>query len=152
MNRRQAAQVDRWAEEDAAAAGTCGLCGERTPTFVDPDDAEALATFDLCGRCNVGFRELAAALAAAAERREERQELVDQVAGQLELVEDEADQEDTLEEELGALQLGQVLHAFATGEWDEVPTLVIADAVQLYADGFRKDELQVMRAILRNRA
>lgn len=73
------------AEEELAEAGTCGLCGEPTLTMVDPDDAEALATFDVCGRCNHAFRELADALAEAQDRRQARLELVTQVAGQLEL-------------------------------------------------------------------
>lgn len=85
MNRRQAAQVEQWAAQDAAGNPECLLCGTRTPVFVDPDDAEGLAAFDLCGACNVSFRDLAQALTAAQEARERRVELVGHVDGQLDL-------------------------------------------------------------------
>lgn len=94
MSRRQVtdddaswrAHCDQLARDEEAR---CLLCGKRTVVFVDPADeaGEALATFDLCGDCNRAFSELAQALDQAAERREARLELVDQVAGQLELVE-----------------------------------------------------------------
>lgn len=79
MTRRQAAAA---VEVEPAE---CLLCGAFTPTFADPDVEGGLASFDLCGRCNMTFRDLARALEAAQEARSRRVEAVAQVAGQLEL-------------------------------------------------------------------
>lgn len=81
MTRRKAAA----AIEGGAEPGECLLCGAATPVFVDPDDEAGLAVFDLCGRCNSAFAALARDLERAAEARSRRVEIVTQVAGQLEL-------------------------------------------------------------------
>lgn len=138
------------ARVSASERGQCLLCGKLRHVVEATEDE--FVTWDLCKGCGLAFGELAAQVAgrltlvvtgptAAA---------VEVLEGQLHL--DDATEDEEPEEVLAGLQLGAVLAAFRTGNWDDVDTMWIADAVQHYADGFRGDELQVLRAILRRRA
>lgn len=104
MNAREAANVERWAAEDAAAKGRT-----HTPAWdaawrehcanMEAEDAAAKEGpcalcrrarrqwEDLCDDCADVFQDLADALEDAQEARTARLEVVGQVAGQLELVE-----------------------------------------------------------------
>jgi transcription elongation factor Elf1 len=127
VNRRQAAQTDQWAAQDAAGNPECLLCGGVTLVFADPDDdtGEGLAAFDLCGECNRAFRELAQALVAAEDAREERAEVVAQVAGQLELEDDEDEGEEY------ELDVDAVMAAIRSGDFGGVNTMDLGSILHL---------------------
>lgn len=154
MNRRQAANVEQWAAQDAAGNPECLLCGARTPVFADPYDAEALAAFDLCGRCNGGFSELAQALADAEEARARRAEVtaqVDQVVGQLELGDAELAAHSPA---LTGGQWDQVFQGLASDDWAGVDTMTVAEAVRegTWTQGLTHAELQKLRRVLARRS
>lgn len=85
MNARQARDVERWAAQDLAAKGghVCLLCGGVAHAELDGQD---LVVWDLCDTCEAAFHFLAVGLELL---EDVDQAAAEQVAGQLELLEDE---------------------------------------------------------------
>lgn len=138
MNARQAANVDRWAVEDAA--GTCGLCGGVVGIVWNGDEGVA---FDLCHLCNGAVQDLADRLGRQLEARDAGPAVV-QVPGQLELEEDEGP--------LYVVDLDAVRNCLWTGEWAGTSTTHIAQAVLHHGEEFSSEDLRALRLELERRA
>lgn len=127
----------------ASERGQCLLCGKLA--HVVSADATEVVVWNLCKGCGLAFAEVAERVASTVPLviNGPAARVLELVAGQLEL---------ETEETVGALELGAVLAAFRTGQWDGVATATLAHVLEHDAAGFRQDELAVLRAILRGRA
>jgi hypothetical protein len=88
VNARQARDVERWAAQDLAAKGghVCLLCGGPAHAELIGEHQPELVVWDLCDTCESAFHFLAVGLELL---EDVDQAAAEQVAGQLELLEDE---------------------------------------------------------------